>query len=57
MSGLHLEIIKMNENDDMKPKFTSESLNELNQAVRRWAVTTQFEQDLENYEKLKQQYD
>ena len=57
MSGLHLEIIKMNENDDTKPKFTPESLNELNQAVRRWAVTTQFEQDLENYEQLKKQYD
>jgi hypothetical protein len=47
----------MTENNDTKPKFTPESLNELNQAVRRWAVTTQFEQDLENYEKLKQHYD
>jgi hypothetical protein len=47
----------MTENDNTKPKFTPESLNELNQAVRRWVVTSQFEQDLENYEKLKQQHD
>lgn len=57
MSELHSEIIKMTENNDTKPKFTPESLNELNQAVRRWAVTSQFEQDLENYEQLKKQYD
>ena len=47
----------MTENDNTKPKFTPESLNELNQAVRRWVVTSQFEQDLENYEQLKKQYD
>jgi len=40
--------------DNNKPKFTEESLNELNQAVRRWAVMTQFEQDQENYEQLRQ---
>ena len=41
--------------DNKKPNFTEESLNELNQAVRRWAVMTQFEQDQENYERLRQQ--
>jgi len=40
--------------DNKKPKFGAESLNELNQAVRRWAVMTQFEQDQENYEQLRQ---
>jgi len=40
--------------DNKKPKFSAESLNELNQAVRRWAVMTQFEQDQENYERLRQ---
>jgi hypothetical protein len=45
------------EKNETGPKFTPESLNDLDQAIRRWAVTTQFEQDLENYEKLKQQYD
>lgn len=39
--------------DNKKPKFTAESLNELNQAVRRWAVMTQFEQDQESYEQLR----
>jgi hypothetical protein len=47
----------MSENDDTKPKFTPESLNQLDQAIRRWVVTSQYEKDLENYEKLKQQYD
>lgn len=44
------------ENHNETPKFTEESLNELNQAVRRWAVMTQFEQDQENYEQLRKQY-
>jgi hypothetical protein len=47
----------MTENDDTKPKFTPESLNQLDQAIRRWVVTSRYEKDLENYEKLKQQYD
>ena len=42
------------EQDDTKPVY---DFQELNQAVRRWAVMTQFEQDQENYEKLKQQYE
>lgn len=42
------------ENRNKTPEFTEESLNELNQAVRRWAVMTQFEQDQENYEQLRQ---
>jgi hypothetical protein len=42
------------ENHNKTPEFTEESLHELNQAVRRWAVMTQFEQDQENYEQLRQ---
>jgi hypothetical protein len=42
------------ENHNKTPEFTEESLNELNQASRRWAVMTQFEQDQENYEQLRQ---
>lgn len=42
------------EQDDKKPVF---NFQELDQAVRRWAVMTQFEQDQEKYEKLKQQYE
>lgn len=38
--------------EDTKPVY---DFQELDQAIRRWAVTTQFEQDLENYERLKQQ--
>jgi len=44
------------ENHNKTSEFTEESLNELNQAVRRWAVMTQFEQDQENYEQLRKQY-
>ena len=39
---------------DTKPVY---EFFELDQATRRWAVTTQFEQDQENYDRLKQQYD
>jgi hypothetical protein len=45
------------EKDEMKLKLTPQSFNELDQAVRRWIVTSQWEQDNERYEKLKQQYD
>ena len=44
------------ENHNKTPEFTEESLNELNQATRRWAVMTQFEQDQEKYEQLRKQY-
>jgi len=41
------------ENHNKTPEFTEESLYELYQAVRRWAVLTQFEQYQENYEQLR----
>ena len=44
------------ENHNKTPEFTEESLNELNQATRRWAVMTRFEQDQENYEQLRKQH-
>ena len=40
------------EQDDKKPTY---DFQELDLAVRRWAVMSQFEQDQENYERLKQQ--
>jgi hypothetical protein len=42
------------EPNDTKPVY---DFQELDQAVRRWAVMSQFEQDQENYEQLKQQND
>lgn len=41
------------EQDDTKPVY---EFQELDQAIRRWAVMSQFERDQENYEQLKQQY-
>lgn len=38
---------------DTKPVY---DFQELDQAIRRWAVMSQFEKDQENYELLKQQY-
>jgi len=40
--------------EDNKPVY---EWQELDQAIRRWAVTSQFEKDQENYDKLKQQYE
>ena len=37
--------------------FSKESLDLLDTVTRKWAVMSQFEQDLENYELRKQQYD
>jgi len=42
-----------NESGDSKPVY---EWQELDQAVRRWAVMSQFEQDQENYDQLKQQH-
>jgi hypothetical protein len=36
--------------------FTAESLQLLDTVTRKWAVMSQFEQDLENYELRKQEY-
>ena len=37
--------------------FTAEALSMLDNITRKWAVMSQFEQDLENYELRKQQYE
>jgi hypothetical protein len=42
----------MENTDDQKPIY---EWQELDQAIRRWVVTTNFEKDLENYERIKQQ--
>jgi len=33
------------------------AVNDLMEVTRKWAFQTQFEQDLKNYDKLKQQYE
>jgi hypothetical protein len=40
--------------DDKKPIY---EWQELDQAIRRWAISSQFEQDLEKYHKLKEEND
>ena len=42
----------MENDNDKKPVY---EWQELDQVIRRWASTSNFEQDLENYDKLKQQ--
>jgi hypothetical protein len=37
--------------------FNKESLDLIDTITRKWAVMSQFEQDLENYELRKQQYE
>jgi len=41
--------------DDKFPKIDEKVLHELNEVMKKWAVMSQFERDLENYEQLKQQ--
>ena len=42
--------------DDKFPKIDEKVLHELNEVMKKWAVMSQFERDLENYEQLKQQF-
>lgn len=42
--------------DDKFPKIDEKVLHDLNEVMTKWAVMSQFEQDLENYEQLKQQF-
>lgn len=41
--------------DDKFPKIDEKVLHDLNEVMTKWAVMSQFERDLENYEQLKQQ--
>jgi len=42
--------------DDKFPKIDEKVLHDLNEVMTKWAVMSQFERDLENYEQLKQQF-
>jgi len=42
--------------DDKFPKIDEKVLQDLNEVMTKWAVMSQFERDLENYEQLKQQF-
>ena len=44
----------MENDNDKKPVY---EWQELDQAIRRWVVTTNFERDLEKYDELKQRID
>ena len=44
----------MENDNDQKPVY---EWQELDQAIRRWVVTTNFERDLEKYDELKQRID
>ena len=44
----------MDNDNDQKPVY---EWQELDQAIRRWVVTTNFERDLEKYDELKQRID
>lgn len=46
----------MSQNTDTTDTKPAYDFQELDLAVRRWAVMSQFEQDQENYEQLKQQH-
>ena len=48
---------KNTQKDVPQINFTAESFALLNAVSRKWAVMSQFEQDLENYELRKQQND
>jgi hypothetical protein len=37
-------------------KFDQEAVKSLTEVTKMWAILTQFEQDQENYEQLKQQH-
>jgi hypothetical protein len=41
--------------DDKFPKINEKVLHDLNEVMIKWAVMSQFEQDLEKYEELKKQ--
>jgi len=48
------------QNDDRKTeslKIDQEAVKSLIEVTKMWANLTQFEQDLENYEKLKHQFE
>jgi len=48
------------QNDDRKPetlKIDQDAVKSLIEVTKMWANLTQFEQDQENYEKLKHQYE
>ena len=44
----------MDSDNEQKPVY---EWQELDQAIRRWVVTTNFERDLEKYDELKQRID
>jgi hypothetical protein len=47
----------MNENQNTEQKSMNLEWQQLWEVTKQWAVMSQFENDLENYEKLKQSYD
>lgn len=47
----------MSENQNTEQKPSPIEWKELDEAVRRWAVTSGWEKDSEYYQKLKEQYE